>query len=168
MRIVSCVLALAPHVLLLVARNARRQKSEEFAVIAREFGRSLLSVATLLCHPQPPVHSRHPLSMMVYVCLTCFAHPVSRCFTGTTAPKGARKQRKEEGRSPTHPFSSHPTTSPTTARRQPTMPNPDGDDGKETNKEDTRQAVALMVPGADPPTLEKEERGVADKRKWSG
>lgn len=48
------------------------------------------------------------------------------------------------------------------------MPNPDGDDGKETNKEDKRQAVALMVPAADPPTLEKEERGVAEKRKWSG
>lgn len=53
------------------------------------------------------------------------------------------------------------------------MPNPDGDDGKETNKEDKRQAVALMVPAADPPTLEKEERGVAEKRKccrgeWGG
>ncbi|KAM3573375.1 hypothetical protein VYU27_004675 [Nannochloropsis oceanica] len=43
------------------------------------------------------------------------------------------------------------------------MPNPDGDDGKGANKEGRRQAVALMVPGADPPTMEKEERGVPEK-----
>ena len=77
-----------------------------------------------------------------------------------------RKRKNEEA--PTQAFIKPPTTSPTTARRQPTMPNPDGDDGKETNKEDKRQAVELMVPAADPPTLEKEERGVAEKRKWSG
>ena len=45
------------------------------------------------------------------------------------------------------------------------MPNPDGDDGKGANKEGKQQAVALMVPGADPPTVEKEERGVAETRK---
>lgn len=42
------------------------------------------------------------------------------------------------------------------------MPNPD----KEKGEEDKRQAIALQVPGADPPTLEKEEVGVPEKRKW--
>jgi hypothetical protein len=49
------------------------------------------------------------------------------------------------------------------------MPNPDGDgDGKNSSKDDKRSAVALMVPAADPPTLEKEERGVPQKRKCQG
>ena len=40
------------------------------------------------------------------------------------------------------------------------MPNPEKDKGEE----DKRQAIALQVPGADPPTLEKEEVGVPEKR----
>ena len=41
------------------------------------------------------------------------------------------------------------------------MPNPE----KEKGEEDKRQAIALQVPAADPPTLEKEEVGVPEKRK---
>lgn len=42
------------------------------------------------------------------------------------------------------------------------MPNSEKDgSGKE---EDKRQPIALQVPAADPPTLEKEEVGVPEKR----
>lgn len=44
------------------------------------------------------------------------------------------------------------------------MPNPDRDNGGGKEGEDKRQAIALQVPGADPPTLEKEEIGVPEKR----
>lgn len=43
------------------------------------------------------------------------------------------------------------------------MPNPEKD-GAGYGEEDKREAIALQVPGADPPTLEKEEVGVPEKR----
>jgi hypothetical protein len=46
------------------------------------------------------------------------------------------------------------------------MPNPDNNDERKAGEEDKRVAIALQVPAADPPTLEKEERGVAEKRKY--
>jgi hypothetical protein len=45
------------------------------------------------------------------------------------------------------------------------MPNPEKERSGE-KEEDKRQAIALQVPAADPPTLEKEEIGVPEKREF--